>query len=81
MNFQMLRRPVPLWFSLVRFLVMAAGLTWIAYDSNFKPVAQELAKAVAEVTGLVQHARTMDQTANQNASTTSTQQSTNGAAK
>lgn len=81
MNFQSLRKPVPIWFYFLRFVAVIAGLIWLGYDGNFKPLGQALAGAVSEVTTVVHNSKILDEVAAQSASAAVTQQPTNGAAK
>jgi Sec-independent protein translocase protein TatA len=44
-----LRRPTPMWFSLIRLVVVVAVLLWMGYDGNFKPVGVEVAATIHDV--------------------------------
>lgn len=57
---RVLFKPTPLWFSLFRMFALIGACAFLAFSGNFKPVGQEVAKAVSSASALMDHIRKME---------------------
>lgn len=48
MKLSYLRRPTPLWFSILKLILVICVFLWLGYDGNFKPVGNEVATVISQ---------------------------------
>lgn len=59
---RVLLRPTPLWFSCFRMVAVLGACAYMAYSGNFRPVGQEIAKAVSTANAVMDDIRKMEAT-------------------
>jgi len=83
MKLSYLRKPTPLWFSLLKLILVICVFLWLGYDGNFKPVGTQFAAAISQFSeDLDRQTKEMKAQAARESGTSDTQQPlNNGAAK